>query len=138
MGGVGTLLFESAFWVANFVLPYWVSYIICFELITDLNFIMHDSWTFQGEKQFSKWHRFTLFQSGAVGYRIVQYVAFFILGLLLNLYLALYLAILVAFGYSYFLNKRITWKVPNPKAMLEAASAKATKAGRSPLKGEEK
>ncbi len=110
VGLVGIALFEGAFFVLNQFIPYWLSYLISFEVVTDINFLMHDTYTFKGQKHYSRGKRFIIFQSQAIVYRIVQYSLFFGLSLFINIYLALLIAILIAFIYSYTFNKKITWK----------------------------
>lgn len=111
VGLVGIALVEGMFFALNNFLPYWASYLISFEAVTFINFLMHDNITFRNKKHYSVGKRFVIFQSQAIVYRIIQYAMFFALSLFINLYLALLIAILIAFIYSYSVNKRITWKV---------------------------
>jgi len=110
VGLVGIFLFEGAFFALNQFVPYWASYLISFEAVTLINFLMHDSITFRHKKHYSAGKRFIIFQSQSIIYRIIQYTVFFTLSLFINLYVALLIAIFIAFVYSYSVNKRITWK----------------------------
>lgn len=111
IGGSGAVMFELSLYGFSEYIPYWIGYLLAFEIINDYNFIAHDKWTFRNEKSIkSKWARFIVFQTNAVIYRAIQYTLFFGFALFVNIYLALFFAICGAFFYSYLSNKNITFR----------------------------
>lgn len=110
VGLFGIILFEGTFFALNHYLIYQVSYVISFESITVVNFLMHDTITFRNRKHYTMTKRFVIYESQAIVYRIIQYALFFVFSLYINLYIALLIAVFIAFFYSYGVNKSITWR----------------------------